>query len=330
MSKRLSMPPEYENMGEIKDIVEIQGGWESPIFSFALVSQDADEVKKTYFVLRYYEGSEAQKKAEKDFHVMERVSQLGIHVPMPMFTFQSDASEESYLVMEKIEGRLAADFESDSKSGQRVLEELATIQAYLHNLPIEDFQIPLINNDSKETKKNFFLTYKEDLELSILEHKLEDFTPIIDWLEENIPVDLEAEIAFLHNDFHPENVIVSKEDGALFVLDWGFAGFGDRRMDLAWSVLQIENMLGAEARKDYLSYYEDAIGRKTNALTSIEALKLTERLITIASWLVPGFETPIKKIDAEAIRGTYRVHVLNVYERLREITGIKIRTFEDL
>ena len=80
-------------------------------------------------------------------------------------------------------------------------------------------------------------------------------------------------------------------------------------------------MLGRNAREAYLSAYEDAASQSVEHLAFFEALKFTERMVTIAQWLQSGFEIPIRKISQESLRGSYKVHIVNVYARLKEVTG---------
>ena len=59
-------------------------------------------------------------------------------------------------------------------------------------------------------------------------------------------------------------------------------------------------------------------------------LKLGARLITIALWLDEDVEIPVPKITKDSIRNEYKVHVLNVYDRVKEITRLEIPLFEGL
>ena len=65
-------------------------------------------------------------------------------------------------------------------------------------------------------------------------------------------------------------------------------------------------------------------------LEYFEAVKFSERMLTIATWLDESVVIPVKKITREAIRGEYKIHVLNVYARLKEVTGLELPTIENL
>ena len=62
----------------------------------------------------------------------------------------------------------------------------------------------------------------------------------------------------------------------------------------------------------------------------MEALKLGARLLTVGLWLDSAVEPPIRKITEAAIRGGYRSTVTTVYERFREVTGLRLDWVEQL
>jgi hypothetical protein len=77
-----------------------------------------------------------------------------------------------------------------------------------------------------------------------------------------------------------------------------------------------------------LEAYERAVGTPIENFEYFEAIKLTMRMITIATWLEEDVEIPVPRITKQALRGEYRVHLLNPYLRLKEITGIEIQLIE--
>ena len=89
-------------------------------------------------------------------------------------------------------------------------------------------------------------------------------------------------------------------------------------------------MVGPQYREELLKRYEKLAGKAVENLEYFEAVKFSERMLTIATWLDESVAIPVKKITKEAIRGQYKVHVLNVYARLKEITGLELPTIENL
>jgi aminoglycoside phosphotransferase (APT) family kinase protein len=322
--------PEIQSMA-IDHIEEIVGGWESPIYSFTSQTMREGGVQSSGHVIRFYTGLEATAKAHKDFRVMERVSQLGVPTPKLDFVIDDTGDDEAYLVMEKIEGKTAAHFlQAKDEVDGRALMELAAYQAMLHGLDWRDIWIPknaeLLARDASGYVEDRLVSLKE----TIKELGSGDFDCVIAWLDSKVPGNDASPVTFIHNDYHPENAVLREADEALFIIDWGFAEPGDARMDLAWTLLQVSLMLGRNAREAYLSAYEDAASQSVEHLAFFEALKFTERMVTIAQWLQSGFEIPIRKISQESLRGSYKVHIVNVYARLKEVTACTIPLIEAL
>lgn len=314
----------------IEEIVEITGGWESPIYSFTARFQKGENRFEQGQVIRFYQGAGAQAQARKDFQIMTRVNQFGVPTPgLDFLILDEGGPQDAYLLMEKIEGQSAARLIRAGQDQQgEVLKRLAAYQARLHE--IDWWQIWRPEDAEALVGQDFIQARLENLRLEIAQLRISDFDCSLAWLEERIPNEDGTNLSLLHNDYHPENALVGSEDGALFLIDWGFAELGDARMDLAWTLLQVSLMLGSNARAKYLAAYEDARGQAVGHLAFFEALKFSERMATIAQWLQPDFEIPIRKIREAGLQGSYKVHVINVYDRLKEITGCKIPLIETL
>jgi len=310
---------------EILDIVEITGGWESPIFSFrSKITKSSGSVEQGH-VIRFYVGDGAIAQARKDFQIMTRVNQFGVPTPgLEFVIFAEDKPREAYLVMEKIEGPTVA----EQKASKRAIRGLADYQAVLHKLDWREIWKP--EGAQELTGQDYVRLRMERLKDAISQLEGSDFDCTLAWLEERFPAESSVELSLLHNDYHPENALVREADGAMFIIDWTFAEPGEARMDLAWTLLQVSIMLGAEAREDYLKAYEKELGESVKDLAFFEALKFAERMLTIAQWMQPDFEIPIRKISKDALRGSYKVHVINVYARLKAVTGCEIPLIETL
>jgi len=310
---------------EITDIVEITGGWESPIYSFRSKINKASGSVEQGHVIRFYEVDGAIAQARKDFQIMTRVNQFGVPTPtLEFLILDEDEPGEAYLLMEKIEGPTVAQVAQKEEP----IKRLAAYQAVLHKIDWPEIWMP--EDVHKQAGTDYVQTRMEKLKGEISQLELPDFDCVLAWLEEHVPVEGSVELSLLHNDYHPENALLRDEDGAMFIIDWTFAEPGDARMDLAWSLLQVSLMLGADAKGEYLRAYEEALGQSVKDLAFFEALKFTERMLTIAQWLQPDFEIPIRKISKEALQGSYKVHVTNVYARLKELTGCEIALIETL
>ena len=326
LSHELLKALKADKAGQISDVEEIMGGWESQIFSFQMELFSKGKSKIQHFVVRFYETGSVDASVAKDLRMMNAMKLLGLSVPQALVGLPSTSKDaKAYLVMEKIEGKLAR-----FAIGADLLARQAQIQAKLHSLDIQTFEPNLMNFLSDPEISGDLERIVIEQEKKIERYQLSGFDQMQGYLREKMGVVHSRKAVLLHNDFHPENVIVRDKDEVLFIIDWGFADFGDARMDLAWTLLQIQHMQGSKERDEYLQDYEKAAGHEIIDLAFFEVLKLGARLVTLATWLLADFEAPIKKIDADAIRGTYKVHVINVYERVKEILGTPIEVFENL
>ena len=152
----------------------------------------------------------------------------------------------------------------------------------------------------------------------------------MNWLEERVEQGASTEYCLMHNDYHPQNLMLSSKDHQLTILDWSFVEIGDFRLELAWSALLFGVMFGEQYRLPLMEFYEEIRGRPIQHFKYFEVLKLTQRMLTIATWLDKSVTIPVPKITRDAIRGDYKIHVLNVYRRLKQILAYSLPTFENL
>lgn len=219
-------------------------------------------------------------------------------------------------------------------SQEQILPWIRSSASLLHELHEVPWQNVIQDDQGKKAMENDPLalvkTKLVEMRLTIERFQLFEFAPFLEWLEQRVDYGTSVEFCLMHNDYHPENLIFTPGDTRLTILDWSFAEIGDFRLDLAWSVLLYGVMLGERYRKHLISFYEQFRGRPIYHLEYFEVLKFTERILTIATWLDPSVRIPVDKITRDAIRGDYKIHVLNVYRRLKEILGFSLPTIENL
>lgn len=108
---------------------------------------------------------------------------------------------------------------------RRLLRQMAALHARLHRLPIENCPLPQegtfierqLDNVRRRVRDNGFSSLEEPLA----------------WIEANAHHVLPEESAFVHNDFHPLNILLDGD--APIVIDWTDAEIGDRHADVARS-----------------------------------------------------------------------------------------------
>lgn len=317
----------------ILDWQEIGEGWETDLFAFSLQHGPGDATRSEQLVIRLFHNPDRLSRAQKEFQIMQAMHRLQIPVPEVHSLVAGDESplRDPFIVMEQVRGpSLAQRFhESSGAERDRLMRQMAAVLLRIHRV---DWKQLFPESDAPPGHQSDSLAYVNsvlaEMRATVARAGLSDFVPMLSWLEDRRQLGASHELCVLHNDFHPDNILM--DDDRMVVLDWSFAAVGDYRMDLAWSALLFGVMLGERNRIPMLRTYEQLAGSPAKNFEYFEALKLAMRMVTIGSWLDESAEIPVHKITREAIRGEYKVHILNPYRRLKQITGIPLPRIEDL
>ncbi len=319
---------------EVVGLDEIRGGWETQIFACVLRYQLHGVERQEELILRLYPGSRGREQAVHEHHVLQRVAEHGVTVPQ-VVRLELDASPfgDPFILMERIHGdRLDQVLRSvPPEQLEMVIEQMVAVLVRVHRIPWREvFPSRTLADASHDEATGFVPPDLAVMHRTARRPGFGAFVPVLAWLEaRSSPAPAGAQ-CLLHNDFHSTNLIQRAMDGELVVLDWSFAGVGDYRLDLAWSALLLEVLLDGGVRQLFLEHYGVLAGQPVEDLEYFEVLKFTARMMTIAGWLDESTVIPVPKITRQAIRTTYRVHVLNVYNRLKVLTGLSIPLFETL
>ena len=320
--------PDLEGL-KILELSELGEGWETDLFRLMLTGTQNGEPESLELVLRLYKGSNPLEQAEKEFSLMMDIPRFGIATPrVDALVPDRSILEHPFIVMEHIQGgTLEARIGSEGVS--RWLDPMMEVLARLHAVPfaelIPESGMPVPRSDERLAYVGELLN---EMDQVIEQNRLVDFAPTMNWLHEREALGTSTRPVLIHNDYHPQNILL--REGSLVVIDWSFAEIGDFRMDLAWSILLFGVMAGGDYRAALLEAYERAAGAQVENFEFFEALKFTMRMVTIGTWLDEEVEIPVAGITRQTIRTEYKVHVMNPYRRLKEITGLEIRTIEEL
>jgi aminoglycoside phosphotransferase (APT) family kinase protein len=320
--------PELE-ASNILELRELGEGWETDLYYLKLAGIQNGEPETLELVLRLYTGSDPLEKAQKEFEVMASVARFGISTPrVDALVTDRSILEYPFIVMEHIQGgTLEMKIKTDGASPW--LDPMMEVLVRIHTAPWDEFvsepAMPIPTSDDPLAYVRGLLT---EMDHVVDRYGLVEFEPVMSWLHERKSLGSATEPTLIHNDYHPQNILLKNH--SLVVIDWSFAEIGDFRMDLAWSVLLFGVMAGGDYRAAMLKAYEQAAGSHLENIEYFEALKFTMRMVTIGMWLDDAVEIPVAGITKQDIRGDYRIHVMNPYRRLKEITGLEIRTIEEL
>ena len=324
-----------ESAGNLRvfDRGEITEGWETRIHAFVASYEVNGEERSRELILRLFPGVGGAAQAAKEFAIMSHVAQSGVPTPqVDLVVTEKTPFGDPFIVMERVKGQSMADAleGASERERMRIVEAMVDPLVRLHEMPIDEAFPARPEAGTENEAVTFVPPDLDDMRIAVDQAGIHDFEPLFQWLEMSREEAGPGHICVLHNDYHPLNIMVREGSGELTILDWSFAALGDFRLDLAWSALLLGVTAGQGYRDVFIKAYEDVSGRSVENFSYFEALKLGARLITITLWLDEDVQIPIPKITKQSIRNEYKVHVLNVYDRVKEVTGLQVPLFEGL
>ena len=153
--------------------------------------------------------------------------------------------------------------------------------------------------------------------------------PALDWLAARQPEIHTPALAVMHGDYHPWNVLVTREN-LPFVIDWGNIEAGDYRYDLAWTLLLAATHSSQQQRDLFLSEYERLSGQPVEQIEYFEVIAALRRLLSLAVSLTSGAASAGMRPEAAAIMRGQTGHFRAVYAILQKHTGLRLPEIEAL
>jgi len=256
----------------------LASGWETIIFEFSLPAYSS-RVRELpagqALVIRFYQGSRAADKGNRETAIMRLLADINYPAPRPyLFEPNPEPLGAPFLIMERIAGRplfMVSNFPQAFKTFSMGFLGFVRAQVRLHSLG-SNGQIALVNIPQAYTSANVssaipllervFRTIEERIQqgplpglrdaLSYLRHRATRYSP--------------APPTLVHMDYHPQNVMVNgfRVTG---VLDWVNADCGDRHLCAATTAVILsstameqprwmgENVAGNALRALFASLY---------------------------------------------------------------------------
>lgn len=317
--------PERQHL-RVTALEKLPGGWETDTYAVALAFEQDRAEQQADYALRMFYPPEGRGRAQQQFELLQRLTDEGIRVPVAEGVL--DVGPDLYaLASRRVDGRPLDELLSTLAQAEHKpwLARMAQTLLALHRLDAGR----VLGEGAMRPGDDYVQDQVAGLRETRERHGLDEFEPLLARLEAAAPHVSVQPLAVLHNDYHPGNILVLAGSDELVTIDWSFAGLGDPRLDLAWTGLMLQVTLGEGAREVFLASYAKGGGVVQN-LEFFEILKFTQRMLTIANWLQPNTVIPVHKITREAIRGEYKVHVLNVYRRLLQLGSPPLPTIEAL
>ncbi len=325
--------PKYE-LAKVSDLQSLAKGWETELFSFKFIYEKENKRIEEQLILRMYPGTNQEEKTEWEYKVLTSLFNAGYPVPKThILELNKKVLEKPFIVMDRIQGEdmgglfLSAAEENDQETILSIVKVLCKLFVKLHN--IEWQALPLEINDVGALNPYYFINRKILIyEKMINQSEYHVLQPILDWLIERKNDAYSKKISIIHRDFHPHNIIVTKE-GKAFVIDWPSCSIGDYREDLGWSLLLTYAYTKKEFRDMILECYEKERGSKVENIDYFEVLAILRRFTDIMNIFKFGANNSgMREEVIQQIKET-AFHMKRIYELLEEITGIKIPELEE-
>ena len=315
--------PQRRNL-RVSNLVDITSGWETEIRSFDLEWEESTAVIVNPLVIRIFPGNNVEGKAKKEFTFMKELHNLNYPVPI-VYLLETDCSiiGHPFIIMERISGGTIEDrIDKENESLSYWLDVMCRLFVDLHNTKWES----LVSEEMREKYNDSYFIINSilsDYRALLKQTNSQIFLPIIEWLEERKELVPCERPSIVHRDFHAMNVLLDENDNPV-VIDWGAVGISDSRVDAAWSLLLYFAYGTIERRNDLLARYETALGRKVEHIQYFEVIACLRRLHDVYISLTQGaHEYGLRPEAVEMMKSSIQ-HVVNVRNRLNDLTGIVI------
>ncbi|MHA2021574.1 MAG: phosphotransferase family protein [Candidatus Thorarchaeota archaeon] len=308
---------------------EITDGWETEIYSFDAESSKDGEKSAEKLVLRLYSGPWAAHKARKEFGLLKRLREAGYPVPrVSLMEVDSVHLGQPFIVMQRIEGSamwVLLESETDTSDHFQLFCKL------FFNLHELDWHLLVENADEFKGLDSMksVMRWIEKYESRAKELGRKELLDIVEWLNSETDSVSFEKLSAVHNDFHPNNILVDNS-GHPFVIDWTAADVTDYRVDLAWTLVLTKIYVGDSMRDTILRGYEDASQKKAEDIHFFEVLGALRRLTDILVSLdVDSEEIGLREGAAEVIREQLAQN-MTLLDIVKNHTGLDLPEIREL
>jgi aminoglycoside phosphotransferase (APT) family kinase protein len=255
----------------------LASGWETTVFEFSIAS--ASPRFKSIppgrpMVLRFYQGTFADEKGQREHLTMSRLYEAGYCVPRPyLFELAHDALGAPFLVMERVAGGplfAVRSFPSAFRTFSLGFFAFVRAQTRLHRLDPRQGALAEVPRAYAGADASTSAPLLDRL-LALIAERVENgplpgLREALDRLRMRSTYFRDAPSSIVHMDYHPQNVMVSgvRVTG---VIDWVNTDIGDRHLDAAMTAAILsssamehprwmrDNLAGNTLRATFTSLY---------------------------------------------------------------------------
>jgi aminoglycoside phosphotransferase (APT) family kinase protein len=293
-----------------------------------LTATEDGDPRRDELILRLYQGEMAAQKAAREFEAMRKLRDAGYPVPrVDVLATEPTAFGTPFVIMERITGQSLGQIlgQSSGTRRQELLQTFCRLLAELHALDWHPY-VPDAVEREDEGPLDRWIPWVQGILHGL---GVRDFDAALDWLRERGEKVRAHTLAVVHQDFHPNNILV-RADGAPFVIDWTLADVADPRLDLGWTLILMREREGRAMREFILEEYQRQTGTTVMDVEIFEVAATVRRLASIVVSLRLGPASLGMRPGAEAKMNAQRSHLATSSAILREQTGLRIPAVEDL
>ena len=311
-------------------LTRIKEGWESDVYSFRMLYGPARKRRFEDLILRIYPGDDALPKSSREYRSMSLLNRVGYPVPQ---VYRLDTSSaffaKPFMIMEKIDGRPKWSMigAKDNATRQKLLAQFCGLFVWLHTLDWRSYVEEASQYEPGGPQGVI------DRQFAIWQGVVQNFQHsefelLMQWLMDHRSQVSSEPASIVHNDFHPNNILV-RADGSAVVIDWTNFDITDYRFDLSWTLLLFLCYNGPQGREVVLREYERQLGRRVENLEFFDVTACVRRLFSIIVSVSEGAEKLGMRPGAQA-QMVQIEPIRRIYNLLLERTGIKLPVVERL
>lgn len=316
---------------QINALRNITTGWESEIYAFDVEHGAATARQQEALILRLFPGHKAGGKAAHEFASMHQLHRVGYPVPQ-VFALATDDSPlgHPFILMERIDGPvLWSLLEQATPDQQPALFQLfCQLFVQLHQLDWRNFV--QVAEQPRYTEPYVFIDRWVKTAYEHLQRQSSaGFQAVVAWVAQRRDRLACTQPAPVHQDFHPNNVLL-RADGSPVVIDWTGFAVSDARFDLAWTLV-LANAHADEALSDQiLQGYQAISGATLSEMAIFEVIACLRRLFDLLVSLGAGAEQQGMRPEAVTLMRQQMAAYRRVYALLVQHTGVQISEIEQI
>ena len=316
----------------ISQVENMTTGWESELFAFMVETTARDQRQQAPRVARLHQGASAGRKAVYEFATLQRLAQVGYPVPQ-VYTVDDTGAfvGKPFLIIEKIQGRSMGGLLQAAPSPaafQAVLTQFAQLFVQLHALDWRPF---VTAAQAAQPRDDYYFI---DQWLTRANERCQslaaiDFSPLVTWLADHRTLMACRQPAPVHQDFHPDNILI-RADGTPVVIDWTTFAITDARFDLAWTLVLADMHLSTAMREQIQQIYETVRGQPVEQLDCFLVTACFRRLMDFAISFTAGAEQTGMRAEAVIAMQANQPAFVRAYDLLVSLTKLRLPLLETL